>query len=267
MKLNLLLLAIVAVVRAMIPLYCIITKREITATDPWWQINVAKAIREQGHRIPRVLPRMKSHKVLGYPALYSWFLSFIPKSYMMRVALFTGTVFDIILFWLVLYITQWLKLYERVQIDEQHFYILTTIIFITTPFFNRMSLGKLVPRARPLGVLLGNISIAFAMMYVASWNIWHLFFAVVVFSLNTATSRFGVQGTIALIIGLGLLFKELYLVLFPFYAIPISVILTLGGNWGFLKGHFYHSVLYWKKLYKDMSLEKKHELYFPKKLT
>jgi hypothetical protein len=194
-----------------------------------------------------------------YPWFYSWLLSFLPANKIMKVGMMTGAVIDTLLFLLLIVVLMCLGQFE--QLNFPHIYILA-IIFAFKPHLTRITTGKVVPRPRPLAVLLGNMILLLLCYYIITDSLWAYGFAVILYTLLALTSKFAVQAIVSITIILGLYSGELEILLFSPISIAVSILISGGKTWINFVGQIRHSIVYWTRTY-DFVRHKNH-FYIPK---
>lgn len=171
---------------------------EGTGTDEWFHLLYARAIRRNGHRIPRRLEGFAVPLPFEYPWLLHWALSFVPEERLERAGAWLGALYGAATV-IILYATT-LRIAGRLEptLDPSTAGAIAGMVYLVTPVaLNRWSgIGKI--GERPLGVLLVFLATAGGVLYGLYGDVLDLAVSGLACGLLFLTSQFGVQTLVAL---------------------------------------------------------------------
>jgi hypothetical protein len=216
-------------------------------TDQWFHLVLIKAIRQNGHRPPLRLDGYKE-SILSYPWFTHWFLSLMPPSSLQSASFFLGTYTDALL----LLFFQFLTIHIASALGPQLLQNLlwaNLVLFISSPLLTRTKTGKFTIRARPFGVLLFSLTFLTLFLFYRHANPLFYLLALILASSIFVTSKFANQALLGYSLLLGVALKNLWIILFPFLAFLVSVVITRGWSWRIVKMQAKHLRLYWTDIY------------------
>jgi hypothetical protein len=215
------------------------------SSDSYFHLGMARAIREHGHRIPDMMPRVLVCARFRYPYLFHWLLSFVPERHLLPAERLASPVIETIYTAGVLFFALSILRIGGLSPDPEGTALWIAAIFSLSPALVGVGGG---PRAyngtpRTLGQCLFFFFAASAVMYAQAGALPWAVVAVAAAAALSVTSKFGNQTVVAICIGLlALGFVAPVVLALCGYAVAAAV--TKGRALQVLRGQLAHSMFY-----------------------
>lgn len=223
------------------------------SSDGYFHLSMARAIRDNQHRIPETIPRVILPHRYTYPYLYHWLLAFLSEKNLLRFEKISGATSDTLYVFLSYLFAKGI-LNAAGFSSSEHAKIIalwTASLIAVSPALLRVGTG---PRAyhgspRPLGQLFFLIYMGSLVLFSLSHNNVWLFLSFIAAALIVITSKFTYQA--AFFFGLLLCLSGNFTPLVTFIAgLLFAGIVTRGKAFRIVRTQATYSAFYFRYLQK-----------------
>ena len=220
-------------------------------SDAYFHLSMARAIRDNGHRIPDTIPRVILPHRYAYPYLYHWLVSFLSEKNRLRFERISGAAIDTLYVFVSYLFVNWMLSEAGFSEYGETMALWTAFLVAIAPGLLRVGTG---PRAyhgspRPLGQLLFLIYMCSFVLFSLSHNGRWLLLSFLAAVLIVITSKFTNQ--VAVFFGLLLCLMGNFVPLVTFVTgFLFAGIITNGRAFRVVRTQVEYSIFYFKHLQK-----------------
>lgn len=210
----------------------------ITSKDNFTFFNLIKNYKDSNHRIPKNLGQYIFGRNV-YPCFLSWFLSFIPMKYNVKVIdRYFNHFIDYIQFCFLFFVAFFFT-------SNLYVCFFASVLFIVSPIFLKYKSRTFLLSSRALGNLLVSLFIVFSFLFVEYNYVFYALILVFLFALVLLSHRFASQVLFFYSIFLIIIYDFRFIIVLSL-GILLALLLSNGFYFQILKGHV-GQLYYFKK--------------------
>lgn len=219
--------------------------REPSLSDAVTHLAMVKAIRENHHRVPDIVPRWVPKQRLLYPTFYHWLLSYLTPTALRQFERISGALLDTVHNALTMVAAYWLLSAQELPAAQvARGAVLAGLLFAVSPRLIRPEERAFFLNPRPFGALF--VSIAFLgtlwFLWTEAWIVLTL--AIIAFGITSISHKFAFQAIVFLSLMLSVLVGSAWFLVALAGGLLGAVLVTRGHALQIWRSHIGYSRLY-----------------------
>lgn len=231
-------------------------KVTIPESDHPYHLGLINGIRKRKHRFLLSHPNFIGEINFGYPQLFHWVLSFLPKAFLDNYYYFIGAILNLLSLVLFLVLAIWAYPLLQIPISIDYFVLYSGLLYVLTPFswaiWNAKNTGI---SARGLGLLLGYLYQFLIILYFYTGSWIFLFFIFISVLIILLSSQFANQFILLTLPLFAILYQNYFLLAFPPLAFLLFYLINKELALNYIRAQYWHKTIYYKYLAKVFILK------------
>jgi hypothetical protein len=208
-------------------------------------LAMIKAIRENGHRVPEILPRWIPEQQLYYPTFFHWLLSYLSPSALTSFERISGALLDSAHNVLTVAAAYFILVEQGIEVGlAAQGAALAGLLFAFSPRLIRPRERAFFLNPRPLGSLLVSVGFLGTLWFVWNGTWFFLILGVIAFGLASITHKFTLQVIIFLSPVMSILTGSLWFLAALGSGFAAAILITRGRALRMWSSHVGYSRLY-----------------------